>query len=611
MDRLRVMTGARRIFNGPMHKCSKASTNHCRTSPSWTASGSHAPCTTAAVRMFGATSSRSTPSSSTGPIILESPFGTVNPVDLTLPDYIWRNVDKWEDKPMITCGSSGRSYTYGEGRMICRLFASTLISKLGLKKGDVVGLLLPNLPEYVFAIHGALEAGLVVTFVNPLYTAMEVRRQFENAGVKLCMTISLLLPVIQEVSPGLKDYVGTIVFGGEEVANEKARVYDFKTIVSGQSPDELPESFPHEVALLPYSSGTTGLPKGVMLTHRNCAINLEQCTNKDLISYEPTTDTYQERVLSVLPFFHIYGFNGILNGVLSHGLHMITIPKFTPESYIECVLKYKPTFLFVVPSLLLFLASHPSVKPEHLSSIKEITCGAAPASKGLIDNFLLKAQKDIRIRQGYGMTESSPVSLYTRVILPENKTGSTGQLVLSTQARVVSLTDGCDLGPHKSGELLIKGPQVMAGYLNNEKATKETVDEDGWLHTGDVVYYDEEEYFYVVDRTKELIKVKGNQVSPTELENLISQLKGVADVAVVGIPDVLSGEIPRAFVVKRPGMDIDEKTILSHVEKNVVAYKKLAGGVKFLDMIPRNPSGKVLRNELKVFGNNPSEQPQN
>jgi len=338
---------------------------------------------------------------------------------------------------------------------------------------------------------------------------------------------------------------------------------------------------------------------------------LEQCIDKELISYVPTTDAYQERVLSVLPFFHIYGFNGILNGVLSHGLHMITIPKFTPESYIECVIKYKPTFLFVVPSLLLFLASHPSVKPEHLSSIKEITCGAAPASKGLIDNFLQKAQKDIRIRQGYGMTESAPVSLYTRVTLPENKMGSTGQLVKGTQARIVSLIDGKDMGPHKSGELLIRGPQVMAGYLKNDKATKETIDEEGWLHTGDVAYYDEDEYFFIVDRTKELIKVKGNQVSPTELENLIMELKEVGDVAVVGIPDVLSGEIPRAFVVKRPGMDITEKAILNHVEKNVVAYKKLAGGVKFLDLIPRNPSGKVLRNELKVFGNNPSEQAKN
>ncbi|XP_050444504.1 uncharacterized protein LOC126848040 [Adelges cooleyi] len=585
MDRLKVISGARRLF------CGGSVLRRIDGHP-WP---SHR-----RIRPY-----------SSKPIILESPFGPVNNVDVTLPEYIWRNIEKWEDKPMITCGSSGRSYTYGEGRMICRLFASTLISKLGLKKGDVVGLLLPNLPEYVFAIHGALEAGLVVTFVNPLYTSGEVKRQFENAGVKLCMTISLLLPVIQEISPSLKNYKGTVVFGGDEVADKKSRIYDFKSIVSGQSPDELPESFPDEVALLPYSSGTTGLPKGVKLTHRNCAINLEQCTHPDLINYVPTTDDYQERILSVLPFFHIYGFNGILNGVLAHGLHMITIPKFTPESYIECVLKFKPTMLFVVPSLLLFLASHPSVKPEHLSSIREITCGAAPASKALIDNFVQKAQKDIIIRQGYGMTESSPVSLYTRIRLPENKTGSTGQLIRGTQARVVSLTDGNDLGPHRSGELLIKGPQVMAGYLNNEQATKETVDEDGWLHTGDVAFYDEDEYFFIVDRTKELIKVKGNQVSPTELESLILQLKSVADVAVVGIPDVLSGEIPRAFVVKRPGSEISEKTILEHVEKNVVAYKKLAGGVKFLDLIPRNPSGKVLRNELKVFGNNPSEQAKN
>ncbi|XP_046664732.1 4-coumarate--CoA ligase-like [Homalodisca vitripennis] len=546
---------------------------------------------------------------SSGPTeyIVESPLGPVNVPDMSLPAYIWKDFEEWSDKPAVTCGSSGRSYTFGEARFISHAFAIALLQRLQLKKGDVVGVLMPNIPEYVFAIYGAMEAGLAVTFVNPLYTTGEILRQFENAGVKCCITIPQLFPVSEAIGPKLKNYKGTIVVGGE--TDQRNRVFGFKDIVTSAKPNVLlPEVDPNEVALLPYSSGTTGMPKGVMLSHRNCVANLCQCNHPALVNHVPTSDSYQERILSVLPFFHIYGFNGILNTSLSYGMHMISIPKFTPESYIECVLKYKPTVLFVVPSLLLFLASHPAVKSEHLASIKEVTCGAAPATKSLMDKFLEKvARTDINIRQGYGMTETSPVTLFTPNNMPESKSGSTGQLVLGTRAKIVSLKTGENLPPHGSGELCVQGPQVMIGYLNNEQATKETIDEEGWLHTGDVAYYDEDGYFYIVDRTKELIKVKGNQVSPTELESIIMQMPGVADCAVVGIPDILSGEIPRAFVVLRPGHHLTESEVCSFLEPKVAPYKKLAGGVRFLDVIPRNPAGKVLRDELKVFGANIEE----
>uniref|UniRef100_A0A8D8XRH3 Luciferin 4-monooxygenase n=1 Tax=Cacopsylla melanoneura TaxID=428564 RepID=A0A8D8XRH3_9HEMI len=538
--------------------------------------------------------------------VQESTFGPVDIPNVSLPSFIFKDIGQWMDKPMITCGSSGRTYNYGEGRFITRQFAIALLKEIGLKKGDVVGILMPNIPEYAFAIHGALEAGLVVTFVNPLYTPDEVRRQFDDAEVKCCITIPQLLEVGTKIGATLPNFRGTIVVGGE---NDKSNnVYGFKQLVSSQPPDyQLPKVSPNDLAMLPYSSGTTGVPKGVQLSHNNCAVNLEQCIHPDINNHIPTSETSQETVLSVLPFFHIYGFNGILNVVMMYGMHMITIPKFTPETYIECVIKYKPTILFVVPSLLLFLASHPAITAQHLASIREVTCGAAPATKTLIDKFKQKVQReDITIRQGYGMTETSPCTLYTRFSIPEAKLGSTGQLVRGTQARIVSLTTGENLPPHQSGELYVKGPQVMLGYLKNEKATKETVDSEGWLHTGDVAYYDEDGYFYIVDRTKELIKVKGNQVSPTELENILMQIPGVADVAVVGVPDTLSGEVPRAFIVKKPGVELAEKDITSYVEPKVAPYKKLAGGVKFLDNIPRNPAGKVLRNELKVFGADPT-----
>ncbi|XP_069687233.1 uncharacterized protein [Periplaneta americana] len=536
--------------------------------------------------------------------ILESPFpGETQIPNVSLTEYIWKDVDKWLSKPSVTCGTSGRTYTYGEARALSRRFANALLGECGLKRGDVVGLLLPNIPEYLIAIHGAIEAGIIVTFANPLYTADEVRRQFVNGSVRCSITIPQLLPIVTQVAPTIPDYKTTIVIGMDDHQPDGS-LLSFKKLLIDSLPADIPKAHPDEIALLPYSSGTTGLPKGVKLSHRNLVSNLEQIQHPDVLLHRPTTETTQEVVLTVLPFFHIYGFNGILNPTAVFGMHLVSIPKFTPEDYLACIDKFKPTILFLVPSLLLFLASHPGVTKEHLSSIEKVVCGAAPATKNLIDKFKAKVDRDnINIRQGYGMTESSPVTLFAPKHIPRSKTGSCGQLVPLTQAKVVDLTTGESLGPHQSGELWVRGPQIMLGYLNNEEATQETLDSEGWLHTGDVAYYDDDEYFYIVDRTKELIKVKGNQVSPTELESVILQMPAVADVAVVGIPDLLAGELPRAFVVRRPDFpNVTESDIQQFVEPKVASYKKLAGGVKFIDIIPRNPAGKILRHELKVLG---------
>ncbi|CAH2090448.1 unnamed protein product [Euphydryas editha] len=367
---------------------------------------------------------------------------------------------------------------------------------------------------------------------------------------------------------------------------------------------DLPTVDCEDVCLIPYSSGTTGLPKGVMLTHRNLVSNLKQVQAPKMMKYEGEKGK-GDVVLTVPPFFHIYGFNAILNYNLLLGYHIVSIPKFTPEDYIKCLVKYQPTTLFVVPSLLAFLATHPMVKKEHLQSVEAIMIGAAPTTDSMLEKFLLKCEKtkdQIKLLQGYGMTESSPVTLLTPYEYPYSKIGSVGQLVLSTQARVLSLSSGEALGPHQSGELCLRGPQIMKGYWNNEKATKETIDSEGWLHTGDVAYYDDDHYFYIVDRTKELIKVKGNQVSPTEIESVIMEQPEVADVAVVGIPDSLAGEVPKAFVVLKPNHKLTEKQVYDVVAQKLTKYKHLEGGVVFLDVIPRNAAGKIMRNELKVLG---------
>ncbi|CAG2060030.1 unnamed protein product, partial [Timema podura] len=339
----------------------------------------------------------------------------------------------------------------------------------------------------------------------------EITRQYLDGGVRCCVTQTSLLPVIQDVLPALLGKPMAIVVD-LETHDIASGLFSLPQLVREAESTRLPSIDPGAVAILPYSSGTTGVPKGVKLSHKNLVSNLAQIFHPEIEFHEPTTDTRQERVLSVLPLFHIYGFNTILNQTVSKGIHLITMNKFTPEHYITALKQYKPTILFVVPSLLLFLASHPDVTQEHLSTVTNVMSGAAPAPKNLIEKFKAKVGRDLRVVQGYGMTESAPVTLIPRHKFPDSKVGSVGQITPVTEARVQDLTTREDLGPHQPGELLFRGPQVMLGYLNNEEATRQTLDKDGWLYTGDVGYYDEEGYFYIVDRTKELIKVKGNQV---------------------------------------------------------------------------------------------------
>ncbi|XP_013173002.1 PREDICTED: probable 4-coumarate--CoA ligase 1 [Papilio xuthus] len=534
--------------------------------------------------------------------ILNSPWGEIKVGNETLTEYVFSDYELWDDKPSVTCGVSGRSYPYGMLRMMVEKCAMALLGHMRLSPGDRIGLILPNIPEFAALIHGAIRAGLVVTFANPLYTAEEVRRQFTDCGVKAIGTIEMFMPVALEVSKSLKDYKGTIWVGGED--DKVKGIFGFRSLLMADHTADLPQLNCDDVCLIPYSSGTTGMPKGVMLTHTNLVSNLKQARCPKIMKYEGEKG-HGDVILTVPPFFHIYGFNAVLNYNLSLGYHIVSIPRFTPEDYIKCLVEQQPTTLFVVPSLLTFLATHPLVKKEHLQSVQTIMVGAAPTTDSMLEKFLLKCEKtkdEIKLLQGYGMTESSPVTLMTPYKYPYNKVGSVGQLVPSTQARIVSLTTGENLHTHNSGELYLKGPQVMKGYWNNEAATRETVDSEGWLHTGDVAYYDEDHYFYIVDRTKELIKVKGNQVSPTEIESVIMEQPEVADVAVVGIPDALAGELPKAFVVLKVNHKLTEKQIYDVVAQKLTKYKRLEGGVTFLQSIPRNAAGKILRNELKVLG---------
>ncbi|KAK3908639.1 putative 4-coumarate--CoA ligase 3, partial [Frankliniella fusca] len=511
----------------------------------------------------------------------------------------------------LTCAASSSSYTYREARRLSHGFARALAGDLGglakrgpaLAKGDVVAIIAPNIPEFVFATHGAIEAGLTVTFVNPLYTPEETGRQLKICNARLVATIPALLPLVRAVAQALPQYKGTVLLDRQPSEQDAAAgEFSLQALAAEGLATEgvsLPRSRSEDIAILPFSSGTTGMPKGVMLSHGQLVSNLAMCMHPDFRFARYTRGDVQDAVLSVLPFFHIYGFNTVLHTSILSGQHLIALPKFTPEDYIGALLRHRPTGLMAVPAVIQFLAMHPAVKPEHLESIRYVICGAAPLGLDVLKRLNDKAGREIDLRQGYGMTETSPATILCSRLTPQEKRGSVGQLLPGTRARVVDLGSGVDVGPGQHGELLVKGPQVMTGYFNNEEATREVLDAEGWLHTGDVAYYDDECYFHIVDRTKELIKVKGHQVSPTELESVIRQIVGIADVAVVGAPNERYGEVPVAFIVLQPGAKLQESDITSFVEPKVAPHKKLAGGVKFIEAIPRNAGGKVLRNELK------------
>ena len=343
-----------------------------------------------------------------------------------------------------------------------------------------------------------------------------------------------------------------------------------------------------DLAVLPYSSGTTGLPKGVMLTHRNLVANLEQI--QAAFPIEP-----DDALIGVLPFFHIYGMTVIMNQGLRAGATIVTMPRFDLDQFLELIEERSVTRAYVVPPIALALAKHPAVEGRDLGSLEVIMSGAAALGSELAEAVAKRIE--CKVIQGYGLTETSPVTHVIR-IGGENRPGSIGQPLPGTECRLVDPETRSDAEPDERGELWIRGPQVMDGYLNNEEATAATIDSDGWLHTGDIAVVDSDGFFEIVDRLKELIKYKGYQVAPAELEALLITHDEVADVAVIGIPDEEAGELPKAFVVKAPDAEITAEELQDFVRERVASYKQVRA-IDFIDEIPKSASGKILRRFLR------------
>jgi acyl-CoA synthetase (AMP-forming)/AMP-acid ligase II len=511
--------------------------------------------------------------------IYRSPHPDVEIPDIPLTPFVLCRAEELAGKPAFIDGPTGRALTYGELAAQIRALAAGLAAR-GFGPDDVFALYLPNVPEYAVAFHGVALAGGTVTTVNPLYTAGELATQLRASGARYLLTIGAFLEAAQHAA-SLTEVEEVFVLGEAEGATPFASLLD-----PTGSPPAVSVDPGQDVVALPCSSGTTGLCKSVMLTHRNLVANVVQSE-----AAHPVTG--EDRLMGVLPFFHIYGQTVIMNMGLHLGATTVTMPRFDLEQFLGIIQDHRLTFAHLVPPIVLALAKHPLVDQYDLSSLKAVLSGAAPLGAQLEAAF--QARTGIGIIQGYGMTEASPVT-HVRALDDVEHAGSIGPVLANTEARVVNPA-GDDLGAGEDGEILVRGPQVMAGYLNDPEATASTVDADGWLHTGDVGHADEDGHFYVVDRLKELIKYHGYQVPPAELEAILITHPAVADAAVIPHPDEEAGEVPKAFVVVRPGVEADPDAIMAFVAERVSPQKRVRL-IEFVDEIPKSASGKILRRVL-------------
>ena len=521
--------------------------------------------------------------------IVKSPFPDVQIPNVNVYSHIYQDFAKFGKRTAIIDGVTGREYSFNEiGEATVNL--SSAFNRMGLQKNDVVAICAPNCPEYPVLFFGTLASGGTASTCNSAYTADELAYQFKNSGSKIVATIPAVLPTVREAAE--KAGVDKIIVIDDSEQTEHG-LMSYKSLVndSGSRFNLATVDAENDIAALPYSSGTTGLPKGVMLTHRNIVANIQQLLSPHLFNLK------DECLLGLLPFFHIYGLVVILFSSLCTGAKLVILPKFDPELFLSAIEKNKVSTAHLVPPLVLFLAKHPLVDKYDISSLTDIFSGAAPLGGDLVQAARERLNHGL-FRQGYGLTETSPVTHVTPQTHGMSKPSSVGVPVPNSEVKIID-PDTCEHLPAGSeGEVLIRGPNVMRGYLNLPNETSSTITEDGWLRTGDLGYYDEQGSFYITDRLKELIKVKGLQVAPAELEALLQNHPKIADAAVIGIPNEWLGEAPKAFVVKKdPNVTAEE--ITEFIASKVSSHKHLAGGVEFIDAVPKSASGKILRRMLK------------
>lgn len=502
----------------------------------------------------------------------------------------------------------GKEVTYSELYNLADRFASSLY-KLGIRKGDRIGIYLPNSPQVVIVYYAVLKLGGIVVQINPLYVERELIHQIKDSGIKALIYLDLLSKKVANVlndvdidiliSTSIKDFLKfpydallkiKNLFQHQEVVDIK-KGHKFVELIKEYASFPLPDINPKEdIALLQYTGGTTGLSKGVILTHNNLVSNVLQAR-----AWFAGVKYGEEVVLSVLPFFHVFGMTVCMNLSILIGATSVILPKFELKRVLKTIARYKPTIFPGVPTIYSAINNHPSIGKYKLSSIKFCISGAAPLPMEISKEF--EKLTGGRLVEGYGLTESSPIT-HCNPLYGKGKTGSIGLPLPSTDCKIVDIIDGVtEMKRGESGELILKGPQVMKGYWNKDEETKNVL-RDGWLYTGDIAKMDEEGYFYIVDRKKDLIIRGGFNVYPREVEEVLYQHPKIHDVCVVGITDKHLGEIVKAYVVLKIGCMASEDEIKEFCKHHMAKYK-VPSKVEFRAELPKNILGKVLKRVIK------------
>ncbi len=520
---------------------------------------------------------------------------------LALQDLLDRSVEKFPKRIAIIF--SGAKLSYQKLGELSKRFAASL-QEFGIGKGEKVAIMLPNLPQTIIAFYGVTRLGAIVVPINPLYTEREIEFQLEDSGANTIIVLDALYPKIanlqsknvivvraEEYLPRVLSLLYSLKKERKVKIEKRNGLFFFKDLVAKKpSKFSFPKPSPEDIVLLQYTGGTTGLPKGVVLTHKNLVANVTQVRH-----WYSTLKEGKEVFLFVLPFFHIYGLTVSLNFPIYIGATLVVLPSFNAVSILKAISTYKVTIFPGIPSMYTALLSQKRLKEYDLSSLRFCSSGASALFPQILKDF--EEKTGAKLIEGYGLTEASPVT-HSNPIEGERKAGSIGIPLPDTDCRLKDLEEGKrDLSPNEIGELCIQGPQVMKGYWNRDSETASAL-RDGWLYTGDMARMDEDGYFYIVDRKKDMVIVGGYNVYPKEVEDVISLHPKVKEVAVIGAPDKLRGEKVVAFVGLQEGKKARAEEIISFCRERLAKYK-IPKKVEFRRELPKTYLGKVSRKDLK------------
>ncbi|SEM96511.1 long-chain acyl-CoA synthetase [Mesobacillus persicus] len=504
-----------------------------------------------------------------------------------------RSATKFKEKPALTF--YGRSWSFIETRFIAEAFAAALHEE-GFTKGDRLAIMLPNSPHYIFSLFGGFRLGGINVQVNPMYVEREIEHVLVDSSTEFMIVLDALYPRVKQVQPktSLKKVI-VVSLGGEKFDLEGEDEYfeDFikgKTVVPSVSIDRN-----EDVAMLQYTSGTTGVSKGVMLTHNNLLSNVIQVCD---FVYRPCEKLIPDdfKIISVLPMFHVFGLSCNALAGIREGANQLVLPRFEPKELMELVKREKPFQMSAVPTMYFALNGQPGLEDYGFGDVHYFSSGGAPLPIEQAKSF--EEKTGARLLDGYGQSELSPSPIFNPPFL-NPKPGSVGIPIPGTEVRIVNVTDNGleDVPVGESGEMIVRGPQVMKGYWGRPEATEETII-DGWLLTGDIAKMDEDGYFYILDRKKDMIIASGYNVYPTEVEDVLYHHKAVEEVIVIGVPDEYRGETVKAFIKVKPGARLTPEEVVLFAKENLAPYK-VPKQVEILDELPKSSVGKLLRRVLR------------